>query len=98
MQSPPFRSLLLALALALLASAALGLTQIGGGTIPLRSSDPGPVSLLPRFQVLADYPQAETTGFPHYFNKRTNVVYVEFLEHGAVRLSTQDLDASMRAP
>ena len=39
-----------------------------------RSTDPGPSSLLPRFQVLADYPQAETTGFVHFFTKKTNVV------------------------
>eukprot|EP00038_Savillea_parva_P012091 m.202172 g.202172 ORF g.202172 m.202172 type:complete len:838 (-) comp21693_c0_seq1:299-2812(-) len=45
------------------------------GTIALRGTSPGPPNLLPTFQVLADYPQAETMGFPHFGSKATNVDY-----------------------
>ena len=49
-------------------------TLLGKGSLHVRATDPGPASLLPQFQQLADFAQAETIGFPHFGNKATNVV------------------------
>jgi len=56
------------------APAAPGGATIEKDTFPVRATPPGPPLLLPMFQQLADYPQAETIGFQHFGNRATNVV------------------------
>lgn len=52
----------------------VGESVVQRGSIQLRGTSPGPANLLPTFQIMADYPQAETMGFPHFGNRATNVV------------------------
>ena len=47
---------------------------IEADTYPVRATPPGPPLLLPMFQQLADFPQAETIGFQHFGNRETNIV------------------------
>ena len=56
-----------------IAAAAQKEAVLGTGSLKVRASPPGPPSLLPQFQQLADFAQAETIGFQHFGNKGTNI-------------------------